>query len=167
MAGHVVELDQSTLGQLIDGQLPWDDVHHIQSSYKDPKRFDTYVKVLQSRVSWRDPIVLPLSPYLSIVKNASGIYAVKCLCGQEFGDYRDNWKTAALISVRDTEEKMQELWPGPRCPDPEKNEIREFFCPGCGRQLEVDAVPPGYPILANFTPNLEAFYREWLGRPLP
>ncbi|MGD9603776.1 MAG: acetone carboxylase subunit gamma [Gammaproteobacteria bacterium] len=167
MAGHVVELDEATLGQLIDGQLPWDDVHHIQSSYKDPRRFDTYVRVLQARVGWPDPIVLPLSPYLSIVRNAQGIYAVKCLCGQEFGDYRQNWKTAALIHVRDTEESMQEIWPGPRCPDPEKNEIREFFCPTCGRQLEVDAVPPGYPILANFTPDLEAFYRDWLGRPLP
>jgi acetone carboxylase gamma subunit len=92
---------------------------------------------------------------------------VKCLCGYDFGDYRHNWKTSALINVRDTDEKMQELWPGPRSPDPEKNEIREFFCPSCGRQLEVDAVPPGYPILANFTPNLEAFYRDWLGRPLP
>lgn len=167
MAGHVVELDEAALGQLIDGSLPWDDVHHIQSSYKDPKRFDTYVNVLQSRVSWQEPIVLPLSPYLSIVKSDTGVYVVKCLCGQEFGDYRVNWKLAALINVRDTEEKMQELWPGPRCPDPEKNEVREFFCPGCGIQLEVDAVPPGYPILANFTPNLEAFYREWLGRPLP
>lgn len=167
MAGHVVEVDESTLGLLIDGQLPWDDVHHIQSSYKDPKRFDTYVKVLQSRVSWTDPIILPLSPYLSIVKNSAGVYAVKCLCGHDFGDYKNNWKTAALINVRDTEKTLEELWPGPRSPDPEKNEIREFFCPDCGRQLEVDAVPPGYPILANFTPNLEAFYRDWLGRPLP
>lgn len=167
MAGHIVELDEAALGQLIDGNLPWDDVHHIQSSYKDPKRFDTYVDVLQSRVAWKDPIVLPLSPYLSIVKSASGAYVVKCVCGQDFGDYRRNWKLSALINVRDTEEKLQELWPGPRCPDPEKNEVREFFCPECGLQLEVDAVPPGYPILANFTPNLEAFYRDWLGRALP
>lgn len=167
MTGHVVKLDEATLAQLIAGKLPWDDVHHVQSSYKDPERFDTYVKVRQSQVDWRDPIVLPLSPYLAIVKNGAGVYAVKCLCGQEFGDYRENWKTKALIHVRDTEEKLGEIYPGPRCPDPNKNEIREFFCPGCGRQLEVDAVPPGYPILANFTPDLAAFYRDWLGRPLP
>ena len=105
MAGHVVEVDESTLGLLIDGQLPWDDVHHIQSSYKDPKRFDTYVKVLQARVSWTDPIVLPISPYLSIVRNTAGVYAVKCLCGHDFGDYRHNWKRSALMNVRDTQEK--------------------------------------------------------------
>jgi acetone carboxylase gamma subunit len=167
MAGQIVELDEATLGQMIDGELPFGDVHHVQSSYKDPKRFDTYVKVLQSRVKWDDPIVLPLGPYLSIVKNKDGIYAVKCKCSQEFGDYRDNWKLSALINVRDDEQSMSEIWPGPRCPDPEKNEIREFICPGCGIQLEVDAVPPGYPILANFTPNLEAFYQDWLGREMP
>ena len=55
-----------------------------------------------------------------------------------------------------------QLWPGSS--DLEKNEVREFFCPSCTKQLEVDAVPPGYPILANFTPNVEA---SWLGRPLP
>lgn len=167
MTGHIVQLDEATLGQLLDGQLPWDDVHHVQSSYKDPQRFDTYLKVLQSRVEWGEPIVLPLTPHLAIVKSADGSYVVKCLCGQEFGDYRRNWKLSALINVRDTEASLAELYPGPRCPDPEKNEIREFFCPNCGRQLEVDAVPPGYPILANFTPDLRAFYEDWLGRPLP
>ncbi|MCZ6803040.1 MAG: acetone carboxylase subunit gamma [Proteobacteria bacterium] len=131
------------------------------------KRFDTYVGVLQSRVEWDESIILPLSPYLMIVKNVEGIYAVKCLCGYELGDYRENWKTNALINVRDTEESLGEIYPGPRCPDPEKNEIREFFCPGCAVQLEVDAVPPGYPILVNFEPNLEVFYRDWLGRELP
>ena len=165
--GQVVKLDEATLGQMLTGELPWNEVHHVQSSYKDPQRFDTYVAVVQSRVEWDDPIVLPLSPYLSIVKNAEGIYAVKCLCGQEFGDYRENWKTNALINVRDTEESLGEIYPGPRCPDPEKNEIREFICPNCGRQLEVDAVPPGYPILMNFRQNLEAFYSEGLGRGLP
>ncbi len=69
MAGQVVEIDEATLGQLLDGELPWDDVHHIQSSFKDPKRFDVYVRVLQSRVDWDEPIILPLSPVLSIVKN--------------------------------------------------------------------------------------------------
>lgn len=167
MSGQIVELDEATLGQMLDGELPWDDVHHVQSSFKDPKRFDTYVKVLQSRVEWDDPIVLPLSPYLNVVKNAESRYVIKCLCGCELGAHDDNWKTHALINVRDTTRKLNEIYPGPRCPDPDKNEIREFYCPDCGRQLEVDAVPPGYPILLNFKPNLEAFYRDWLGRDMP
>lgn len=123
--------------------------------------------MLQSRVEWDEPIVLPLSPYLNIVKSAAGTYVVKCPCGCEFGEHDGNWKTHALINVRDTTKKLSQIYPGPRCPDPDKNEIREFFCPDCGRQLEVDAVPPGYPILLNFKPNREAFYREWLGREMP
>ncbi len=39
-------------------------------------------------------------------------------------------------------------------------------CPGCRTQLEVEAVPPGYPVIFDFEPDLETFYREWLGREL-
>jgi acetone carboxylase gamma subunit len=33
--------------------------------------------------------------------------------------------------------------------------------------LEVEAVPPGYPVVHDFLPDLEGFYSEWLGRELP
>ena len=46
-------------------------------------------------------------------------------------------------------------------------EIREFICPGCGTLLEVEAVPPGYPVTFDFLPDLEGFYEQILGRPLP
>ncbi len=46
-------------------------------------------------------------------------------------------------------------------------EIREFICPGCATLLEVEAVPPGCPIVFDFLPDLETFYRDWLKRPLP
>ena len=29
------------------------------------------------------------------------------------------------------------------------------------------AVPPGYPPVHDFVPDLEGFYKEWLGRELP
>jgi acetone carboxylase gamma subunit len=31
----------------------------------------------------------------------------------------------------------------------------------------VDAVPPGFPIIFDFLPDLEGFYEGWLGRSLP
>jgi acetone carboxylase gamma subunit len=31
---------------------------------------------------------------------------------------------------------------------------------------EVEAAAPGYPIVHDFQPDLEGFYREWLGKPL-
>ena len=48
-----------------------------------------------------------------------------------------------------------------------RNHLREFFCPGCKMLLEVDAEPPGYPIAHDLLPDLEGFYRDWLGRELP
>ena len=51
-------------------------------------------------------------------------------------------------------------------PSLELCEIREFYCPGCGKQLEVETVPFGYPIIFDFLTDLDTFYREWLGRPL-
>jgi acetone carboxylase, gamma subunit len=159
-------LDKKTLKQLMDGDLPWKDVHAIQSTFKDPERFDKYVNVLQDKVDWDDTIILPLSPYLYIIKK-NDKFPVKCTCGHEFCDYRENWKMDALIHVRKDDDSLGEIWPGPRTPDPDKNEVREFYCPGCGIQLEVDAVPPGYPVLQNFEPNIDVFYTEWLGRPAP
>ncbi len=44
--------------------------------------------------------------------------------------------------------------------------MREFYDPIDGTLLYVETVPPGYPIIHNFEPDLEAFYTEWLGRPL-
>ena len=43
-------------------------------------------------------------------------------------------------------------------------ELRELICPGCAALLEVEAVPPGYPLTFDFLPDLETFYSDWLGR---
>jgi acetone carboxylase gamma subunit len=38
---------------------------------------------------------------------------------------------------------------------------------GCLAQLEVEAVPSGYPVIFDFLPDLEGFYNTILGQPLP
>ncbi len=91
----------------------------------------------------------------------------KCECGHSFGDYRRNWKLAASIIVRDSEESLREIYPNSDLPDPEWMEIREFICPECGTLHEVEAAAPGYPIVHDFEPDIEGFYRDWLGQPLP
>ena len=154
------------VADLIDGKLPWDQTKRIMSDYKDEDRFDKYVGVLQSRVSWTEQILLPIGEHLQIVQKGAE-RVVKCDCGNEFGPYTENWKLRALIFLRDTEELIEELYPGPKACDPTLQEIREFICPGCGTLLEVEAVPPGYPITFDFLPDLEGFYEKILGRPLP
>lgn len=154
------------IADLIDGKLPWDQTKRIQSSYKDTDRFDTYVEVLQGKVPWDDQILLPIGEHLFIVQKGPD-RIVKCECGQELGPYTDNWKLSSLVYVRDTKEKLEDLYPGWKACDPSLQEIREFICPGCGTLLEVEAVPPGYPVTFDFLPDLEGFYGEILRRPLP
>jgi acetone carboxylase gamma subunit len=162
-----VKLDAQTLADLVDEKLPRGQVRSIQSAFKDPGRFDAYVELLQSRVPWDDPIVLPFGDHLFIVAKGAGEYVVKCDCGHEFCSHEDNWKLEALIAVRDSAESLQEIYPEKMHGDPAWNHLREYFCPGCRTQLEVEAVPRGYPVIHDFVPDLEGFYEEWLGRPLP
>mgnify|MGYP001250112652 CR=1 FL=1 len=156
----------SVIRDLIDGNLPWHEVKSIMSDFKDDDRFFKYIEILQERMPWTEQILLPIGEHLSIVQKGSR-RIVKCDCGHEFGDYRQNWKLQALISVRDDEQTIGEIYPGRLACDPSWMEIREFICPGCATLLEVEAAPPGYPIVFDFLPDLETFYRDWLGRPLP
>ena len=163
----VPSYDRETIEQLIDGKLPFRQLHKILSSFKDPGRFDQYVSVLQNRVSYRDRILLPYGLHLNIVLNESGARVVKCDCGHEFCEYTTNWKLNALVYVRDTEEKLQEVYPRFMASDPKWMVLREFYCPTCLTQLEVEAVPPGYPFVFDFQPDIDAFYEKWLKRPVP
>lgn len=155
--------------QLADGTISRDDARTLlQMDVKDPDRFWTYLQVLQERVAWEDRILLRISDHLYVVRRQrDAARVVKCDCGQEFGDYRSNWKTEARIRVRTTLEEFEQVYhPSAAAPEPEWNEIREFYCPGCLAQLAVEIVPPGYPLIFEFLPDLDRFYREFLGAPL-
>jgi acetone carboxylase gamma subunit len=158
--------DIAEIEQLVDGKLPWPRVQEIMKDSKDSDRFQKWVAILQKRVPWQEQILLPLTPALFIVQKGSE-RIVKCRCGQEFGDYRSNWKLEALIHVRDDEKSLSDVYQGREQPDPEWIQVREYYCPGCGTQLEVEAVPRGTPPDFEFLPDLDTFYRDWLGRPLP
>ncbi len=57
-------LERDTLEAMLDEKLSRREVKEIQSGYKDPDRFDKWIAVLQDRVPWDDPIVLPLGEAL-------------------------------------------------------------------------------------------------------
>lgn len=155
------------MNELIDGTLEFYQLKEMMSSHKDPERFEIYREVLQERVSWDDPILLPYGLHLYIVQKSNGDRIVKCDCGHEFCNYKENWKLHARIFVRDTEEKMNEIYPKLMSPDPEWQVIREYYCPNCAVQLEVEAVPPWYPIILDFEPDIDTFYKEWIKKPMP
>jgi len=51
--------------------------------------------------------------------------------------------------------------------DPRLVQLREYVCPGCGALLDVEAVPPGTPVLFDSLADIETFYRDWLQREPP
>jgi acetone carboxylase gamma subunit len=62
---------------------------------------------------------------------------------------------------------MQEVYPKLGHPDPAWQELREYYCPISGHLLETEAVPPGYPAVHEYLPDLQGFYEGWLGRAVP
>ena len=162
----MAEFHKADIEKLIDGVLPWPATQDMLKSPKDADRFDKYVEIMQERVAFEHRILLPLTPALFIAAK-DGKRVVLCKCGHDFGDYRVNWKLSSLIHVRDDEDSLGEIYQGREMPDPSWVQLREYICPGCGAQLEVEAVPRGCPPDFEFLPDLDAFYREWLGRPLP
>lgn len=150
---------------LVDGQLPWPQTKNLMSSYKDRDRFFKILAIYQDKVQWQEKILLPIGENLFIVQKGKE-YIVKCTCGYEFGDYRQNWKLQAVMVVRKTREDLERIYPHSDVCDPSWMEIREFICPDCGTLLEVEACSPGYPITFDFCPDLEGFYKEWLKVPL-
>lgn len=161
----MTSLSKDVLRDLVAGSLPWPQTRRIMSAYKDEDRFRTYLAVLQERVGWTDPILLPVGDHLFICQSGDE-RVTRCECGHCFGDYRGNWKLGASVIVRDSEEALREIYPNSDIPDPAWMEIREFICPSCGTIHDVEAAAPGYPIVHDFEPDLEAFYRDWLNMPL-
>ncbi|MGZ5411466.1 MAG: hydantoinase B/oxoprolinase family protein [Solirubrobacterales bacterium] len=168
-------LERETLDAMLDEKLSRREVKDIQSGYKDPDRFDKWLAILQDRVPYDEPIVLPLGEGLNVVRaggEAGGDpeepkLVIRCDCGHDFCGHDRNWKMEAAVFVRDDAETMSEVFPGFAGGDPDWVELREFYCPSCARMLECDAAVPGYPVVHDFLPDIQGFYRGWLGRELP
>ena len=163
------EIDINLVRQLVDGKIDDDNSERLlKLPKKDIGRFLQYNQVLQERVKWKDRILIRLSDKLYVVCKPGGKRETQCECGYCFGDYRENWKLRSKIRTRRTLEQMAEVYsPSPAVPEPGWQEIREFFCPECGSQLGVEVVAPGYPIVFEMLPDLDKFYRDYLGQPLP
>ena len=162
------EMTKELLADLLDEKLSRRAVHDIQSGQKDPDRFDLWVELLQERVAYDDPIVLPFGEGLNIVRRRTDDeLVIRTDAGADLCRWNENWKMHAQIFVRDTEELFQEIYPRLSHPEGEWQELREYYCPISGHLLETEAVTPGYPVVHEYLPDLKGFYEGWLGRPIP
>jgi acetone carboxylase gamma subunit len=160
--------DEETIRQLIDGQLSWEELSgDILPDPKDAHRFEVVRSVLQERVDWEDPILVPLNDHLYAVGTDEG-RVVRAECGHDLCSLDENWKEHTEVRVRQSEEEMEEVYAPNMSPDAEWDmQLREFFCPNCYNLLEVDAAPVGYPVLQKFEPDIDTFYEEWLDQAPP
>ena len=162
------QMTKETLADLLDEKLSRRAVKDIQSGIKDPDRFDMWVALLQERVDYDDPIVLPYGEGMNIVRRRSdGELVIRTDAGADLCRWDENWKMHVPMFVRDTDALYEEIYPKLGHPEGDWQELREFYCPVSGRLLETEAVPPGYPVMHEYLPDLTGFYEGWLGRELP
>ena len=162
-----VSYDTGTRTQLKDGELPFDKVHVMMSGFKNADRFEKMLEIWQAGVSWKDPIIMPLGEHLFVVRKPDGKRVIKSTWGYEYCEAHENWKLHARIFVRDTPELINEIYPDQLGCDANWMHLREYYDPESGVLLEVEAVPPGYPIVHDFKPDIDIFYMEWLNKPAP
>ena len=69
-------------------------------------------------------------------------------CNHILGPARDNYKKGCLLYDRDPREVHTPIVDGQFSfsPDPLWVRIVEFYCPGCGTQIETEYLTPGHPI---------------------
>lgn len=69
-------------------------------------------------------------------------------CHRALGPAQENYKKGCLVHDRDPREIHPPLVTGAFnfSPDPLWVRIVEFYCPGCGTQVETEYLPPGHPI---------------------
>lgn len=84
------------------------------------------------------------------------------VCGHSLGSARGNYKEACLVHQRDPREIHLPLIEGDYAfaPDPEWVRIVEFYCPGCGTQIETEYLPPGHPITHDIEIDLDCLRKR-------
>jgi len=79
-------------------------------------------------------------------------------CSHVFGPARENYKCGCLLHDRDPREIHPALLEGSYgfSPDPLWVKIVEFYCPGCGTQVDTEYLPPGHPLTHDIEIDIDA-----------
>ena len=90
-------------------------------------------------------------------------------CGHALIAARENYKKGCLVYNRDPREIHRPLIDPARyeftfAPDPAWCRILEFYCPGCGTQIEAEYLPPGHPPTYDMQIDVDALKAQWAAR---
>jgi acetophenone carboxylase len=78
-------------------------------------------------------------------------------CDAELISARRPYKEGCLVYERDPREVHPPLIEGAFTfsPDPDWVRILEFYCPGCGAQVETEYLPPGHPVTVDIELDID------------
>lgn len=84
------------------------------------------------------------------------------VCNRELGSVRENYKYGLLVHERDPAEVHPPIIKGSYTFSPNPNWVRilEFYCPGCGTQVETQYLPPGHPITNDTEIDIDSLKRR-------
>lgn len=83
-------------------------------------------------------------------------------CNRVLGSAHESYKRGCLLYDRDPREIHPPIVEGnfSFAPDPLWVRIVEFYCPGCGTQIETEYLPPGHPITHDIEIDLDALKKR-------
>jgi acetophenone carboxylase len=98
----------------------------------------------------------PITEYLEVDLDTESWHCRRC--GRRLGNARESYKRALLLYERDPGEIYQAKIDADYsyAPDPRWCRIVEFYCPGCGTQVELEYLPPGHPITHDIELDVDA-----------
>jgi acetone carboxylase, gamma subunit len=93
------------------------------------------------------------------------------VCAHDMGSAHENYKPGTLVYDRDPREIHQPIIDPGRyeytfSPDPAYCRILEYYCPGCGTQIECEYLPPGHPPAVDVLIDVAALRKQWEERGL-
>ena len=102
-----------------------------------------------------NPRRLRITEYLDIDLDREQLLCERC--GRVLGSARESYKKGCLLYARDPREIHPPIVEGnfSFAPDPLWVRIVEFYCPGCGTQVETEYLPPGHPITHDIEIDLD------------
>ena len=90
-----------------------------------------------------------------VISDSDGKKVIRCRkCQYEFCPATENYKNHALVK------ECALAKSGTLFHESKRFIFREFYCPGYGAQLEVEAVPPGHPLVFSALPDIDGFYNQ-------
>jgi len=100
-----------------------------------------------------------ITEYLSIELDDE-TWHCRC-CDRVLNSARSNYKEGLLVYNRDPREIHRPILDPDRydftyAPDPAWCRIIEYYCPGCGTQVEAEYLPPGHPLSYDIELDIDA-----------